>query len=97
MLLDCDNLVHGVQNKVFFEIEPDFVNTDTLYMKVRLVHRLLESLIMEFEEFDAWCRETNPDAPKDRHVRDIEQLVKSCGVRFLISKDENQAAPRFHL
>lgn len=87
---DCDSLSHGVQHEPLLQMEPALVVPDILHMKIRIVDRLLQSLVLEFEEFDLAAQVNDVEASKDHHVQCLVRLVRSCGVKFDVWNDEKR-------
>ncbi|KAH6920620.1 hypothetical protein HPB50_028391 [Hyalomma asiaticum] len=87
---DCDSKNHSVQYRPLLDIDPGLIIPDVLHMKMRIVNRLLEYVLMEFEDLDDEAPLRNPDATKQEHVDVFVELVRSCGVKFSVCKDETK-------
>lgn len=86
---DCLAEEHGMKAVPLFNIDPAFVIPDILHMRIRLVNRLIDGLIVEAMDRDNRDKVINLSS-KNTHVEAIVGAINSCGVKFEVWEDERK-------
>ncbi|KAL1482502.1 hypothetical protein MTO96_033749 [Rhipicephalus appendiculatus] len=76
-----DKVLYSVQYTPLLAIEPTDVFPDTLHMAMRIVDRLLDNVLAEFEDMDAQASATSTVATHS-NVERFVRMVRDCGVPF---------------
>ncbi|KAH7935404.1 hypothetical protein HPB52_007376 [Rhipicephalus sanguineus] len=90
----AENLMFGVQYVPLIRIEPKLTFPDTMHMRVRVLDRLLDNVLQEFEDMDS-KEGVVTGVTTTSHVDQFVQLVRQCGVQLHVLKDASHKGRTF--
>ncbi|KAL1444744.1 hypothetical protein MTO96_029625 [Rhipicephalus appendiculatus] len=90
----AENLTFGVQCGPLIRIEPKLTFPETMRMRVRVLDRLLDNVLQEFEDMDTKEGVVTRVATTS-DVDEFVQLVRKCGVELHVSKEASHKGRMF--